>query len=185
MDPTTTQLLGDASGVRPAFEADGVAYRVGHPTQAAKARYESLIVAAEKDVIERMAADGVLTPAERRDAYAALTRQVAQEQAHRCGGSLWASYFRGDKQTVGLALFQLALLEVSDGDGGFRPATIADLPAAVALLADEAAQLAFAEVVPFFLKAVADALPARQRTPEVLAAVAAALATRTPSGTPS
>ena len=185
MDLTTTHLLGDASGVRPAFEFDGVAYRVGHPTQAAKARYESLIVAAEKDVIERMAADGVLTPADRRDAYAALTRQVGQEQAHKCGGALWASYFRGDKQTVGLALFQLALLEVGDAAGGFRPGSIADLPAAVAMLADEAAQLAFAEAVPLFLQTVADALPARQRTPEVLAAVAAARATRTPPGTPS
>lgn len=185
MDPTTTQLLGDASGVRPAFEFEGVSYRVGHPTQAAKARYESLIVAAEKDVIERMAADGLLTPAERREEYAALTRKVAQEQAHKCGGSLWASYFRGDKTTVGLALFQLALLDVGGGDGGFRPGAIGDLPAAVAMLADEAAQLAFAEVVPLFLKLVTDALPARQRTPDVLAAVAAALATLTPSGTPS
>ena len=169
----TTQLLGDASGVRPAFDFAGQSYRVGQPTQAAKARYESLIVACERDAIERMAADGMLAPAEKRDAYATLTRQV-QEQATRVGGAVWADYFAGPKRTLGLALYYLSLVEVADAaaPGGFRAAAVRDLEAGVGMLADEAAGLAFAEALPPFVKLLLEALPARVReTAEVRGAI--------------
>ena len=185
MTPTTTQLLGDASGVRPTFDFEGVTYRVGHPTQAAKARYESLIVAAEKDVIARMAAAGDLTDAERRDAYATLTRRVAYEGGGGCGTALWAEYFAGDKARVGTALWLLSMLEVPDGAGGFRPGAVGELAAAVRMAGDEAAALAFAEVLPPFLALLLSALPPRMRdTPEVVAALAK-LAPTTPPTSPS
>ena len=185
MTPTTTQLLGDASGVRPAFDFEGATYRVGHPTQAAKARYESLIVACEKDTLARMVADGLLSDAERRDAYATLTRRVAYEGGGGVGTALWAEYFAGDKARVGTALWLLSMLEVPDGAGGFRPGAVGELPAAVRMAGDEAAALAFAEVLPPFLALLLSALPARMReTPEVLAALAK-LAPPTPPTGPS
>jgi len=182
---TTTHLLGEASGVRPAFDFDGQSYRVGWPTQAAKARYESLIVACERDAIERMAADGMLTPADRREAYATLTRQV-QEQGTRVGGAVWYDYFAGSKQKLGFALYYLAMVEVVDASapGGFRPAGIGDLDAAVGMLTDEAVGLAFAEVLPPFAILLLAALPARLRETDAIRDAVAKLAELTTAAAP-
>lgn len=152
---SVTQMLGEASGVRPEFVAAGVACAVAHPTQATKARYESLILAAEKSVIEALAADKVIDADRRAAMYADLTRAVAFERAHCVGGSLWAQYAQGGtKQAAGGLLFVLSLLEIAAPGGGWRPATIKDADLGHAVAADPAAMLAFAEVLPSFLEAI-------------------------------
>lgn len=92
---------------------------------------------------------------------------------HAPGGSLWAKYHQGAYATVGVALYHLSLLAVPDG-AGYRFAAIADLPLAVAMLAEPEVLVAFAEVLPNFLELVLGEVPGI--TPEALAALKSQMA---------
>lgn len=169
---TTTQLLGADSTVAPAFTFRGKEYRLTHPDQAAKARYESLIVAKEKQAINEAFRLGFITDEDRKAEMIALAGRIGSGD-HAAGGSLWAKYHQGATATAGVALYHLSLLTVPDATG-YRFATIADLPLALAMLAEPEVLVAFAEVLPRFLELVLGEVPGI--TPEALAALSAQMA---------
>lgn len=143
-EASVTTLLG-ASGACPEIRLNGKTWRVGHPTQKAKAELETIIVS--QAFAEVKALRDVLPPDDYRDLYADTASKV-RAKAFRTWGDEWERYALGATHAH---LFLLSLLRENHPD-----ATEAD---ALALLAScgEEVQLALGQVVAdFFVMLLAE-----------------------------
>lgn len=166
-------LLGDA-GACPEISWNDKTWKVGHPTQRAKACLEEL--AAAKAVGEVVALKGAVPPAAYAEMFCDLMRGV-KTGAYKTFGPGWVEQTTGPG---GAVLFLLALLRERHPD-----AAEADALGLAADRGDEV-QAALARVVPdFFDLLLASAtIPAAQKQ-VVREALAGALAVAFPPPTPS
>ena len=108
MTPTTQSILG-SDGVPAEFEHKGVTYKLGHPDQRAKARYEEAVVQAKARELGALLKRNLVTPALYAERMEVLGGRLDRgEQA--AGGALWAEYTLGDKAATGAALWVWCLL---------------------------------------------------------------------------
>jgi hypothetical protein len=169
-------LLGDA-GACPEVELNGKAWKIGHPTQRAKAALEEL--AAAKAVSEVVALKGVVPPAAYAEMFADVMRGI-KTGAYKTFSPGWVEQATGP---AGGALFLLSLLRERHPE-----ATEEDAVALAAAKPDEV-QAALARVLPPFFEALLATapIPAAQKghVLKVLAdAMADFLTPQTPTSSP-
>lgn len=148
-DPTTPPSVQNtlgAAGACPEIPLDGRVWRVGHPTQRAKAALEEFAAAAA--VNEALALKGVLPPAAYQELFAATARDV-QAKAFRTWGPGWQ---RVVFDPLNSHLFLWSLLRENHPD-----ATEADARRLMAAEPDRVS-LALARVVPDFFRMLLDGL---------------------------
>lgn len=159
-EPASVSALLGAAGACPEIPFKGKAYKVGHPTQAAKARLEQLVVA--QAVAEVRELKGVLPP----DAYAELFAETAEKVRGRSFKTWGADWQKTVFAPENAHLFLLSLLRGPHPDMSEADAR------AMMLEAPEECALALGLVVPdFFEMLLAD----RPLSPEDRAKVGAAL----------
>ena len=165
MADSIQDVLG-AAGECPQVRHGDRVYKLGFPTQRAKARIEELVAAqAVREVLD-------LKPALPPAAYAELTDGVRADvaaKAHRTGGPLWARVLNGPG---GQNIFLLAFFREN------HPDVTADEVDALAAHHPEEVNAALLRVLPDFFEIVGAALKA---TPEQVAALKAQYAARTAS----
>jgi hypothetical protein len=163
-----TQLLG-SEGVQPEFQHNGITYRAIAPDQAAKARFESLIVAAERGSIRSALEEGFIDKAAHDAAMIELGGKVRQK-SHCAGGQLWMDYYLGAKRSEGVVLYNLSLIQAKQGES-WRYLTIDDYQAAFSMFGNPEVMVVLAEVTPPFLDLMAKSIPGYQNSPQLEAAV--------------
>lgn len=141
------QMLGDA-GACPEIQWNGKVWRIGHPTQRAKAALEEL--AAAKAVTEVTALRAALPPAVYAELFDGVLKDVASG-AYRTFGPGWVRQTTGP---AGPALFLLSLLRERHPE-----ATEADAIGLAAAKGDEL-KAALARVVPGFFDLALESHPA-------------------------
>jgi len=169
--PTVQQFLGD-SGVCPEIPHAGRAWKIGHPTQRAKACLEELVAAQALAEVKALA--GVLGP-EDYAAELADVRSAIRAKQHRTWGALWTAAVNGPE---GPTLFLLSLLRER------HPEATADEAADLAAgCPDEVAAALDRVVPPFFglLVAAKRELPPAERERLTAELVARFRARRTPT----
>lgn len=174
----TPAAVGDAlgaAGACPAIDFNGKAYRLGHPTQQAKARFEQAVVDAELSNFRTQLARGFVTQAEYDEKIDRLGGQCDRRE-HAVGGPLWLKYTVGREVMAGWQLHVWSLFAENHGD--ITPADVrammADDPAALRLLVRR--------TVPPFFEWVGGALKLPpEKVAALLAQVMAALDPPTPT----
>lgn len=142
--PTVGQVLG-AAGACPEVEYAGRVWRVGFPTQRAKARLEELFAA--QALAEVKALEGVLDPADYAGELAAV-RDAVRSKQYRTWAPGWVAAMNGPEAGT---LFLLSLLRENHPD-----ATAADARALAENRADEVNAAVDRVAAPFFETVAAD-----------------------------
>lgn len=157
-------LLGDA-GACPEVELGGKTWRIGHPTQRAKAALEEL--AAASAVAEVVALKGVVPAATYAEMFEGVARAVKRRE-YRTFGPGWLEQTTGP---AGGSLFLLSLLRER------HPEATEDDALALATAKPDEVQAALARVLPpFFELLMAKAPIPDAQKPKVLAAITGAMA---------
>jgi hypothetical protein len=173
--------LGDAVPP-PEVQWNGKPWKIGHPTQGAKAELEKLVVEVAEGSLAELR--GTLKPAR----FAALEKQLDDKILARqwqTWGSLWSEVINGPKS---FPLFLLSLMRPHHPD-----ATLADAEG-LWLGANRACRNALVMVLPGFFELLAASLPAEEDArregaktwaAEILLALALPTLTDSPSTKPS
>lgn len=98
-----------AAGPCPEIVVGDKVLKLGHPTQAAKARYCAAIIQAEVRKYKALEAAGVWTAAKVDERTERLGGQIERNE-HQPGGPLFESYSLGSDAATGLILFLWSLL---------------------------------------------------------------------------
>lgn len=176
-----SDVLG-AAGASPEIVWGERAYRLGHPTQKAKAAFCDMIVDAEFRGIQEALKRGFLTEAKADAAVERLGRQV-DRRGHQPGGELFAKYGIGAEGVAGTELFVLSLFREN------HPAMTLGEYRDLAEARPDEVKLAVRKVVPLFFEWVLEkgSLTPAQKSDiraKIPALVDAAFGPGTPSGSP-
>lgn len=173
-EPTSVTVSLGASGVCPPVEFGGKTYRLGHPTQVAKADYELGIIEAEKRSIAQQLKHGIISPAEAAAERSKLGSALDRGD-QKAGKPLWLAYTFGHPETgdtsrvmTGLMIYVHGLFRQNHPD-----LTFADV-GAIWDGAGEDLKLAMKQVVPSFFTWAADAM---SLPPDARAQIAATVET--------
>jgi hypothetical protein len=141
-------VLG-AAGTPPEFVWREKTYQLGFLTQAVKARYEQMVVSAERDAVKAL--ERMLGAKEYADRVDAFGRKV-RDREYRTGGTLWHLYTFGTEQATGFVLFLAALFQEHHPE--VTPAVVKEM------LEDDPRFLLFAadQAVPGFFEMAAGSL---------------------------
>lgn len=136
--PTVTTMLG-ASGACPEVKLNGKTWRIGHPTQKAKAELETLAV--QQAVAEVTALKGILPPDQYKEMFDSV-RDAITAKHYKTWGDGWQRIVWGP---MSAHLFLLSLIRENHQDA------TEDDAMALAGGAPEQVAAALAQVVPSFL----------------------------------
>lgn len=156
--PASTQDALGSAGACPEVRWGDKTYRVGFPTQRAKARLEALVAA--QAVAEVRALRDSLDPAAYAEMFEAVNDAVRTRQ-HRTGGRMWQ---RALAEPGGVLLFPLALFREHHPD--MTPEELR----ALMIAEPEQVRAALLQVVPGFFRAVGEEIGATPAAVEALIA---------------
>lgn len=170
--PGLQQMLG-AAGACPEIHCDGKVWKVGHPTQRAKAELERLAVAAALDEVRSL--KNVIPPDAYQEMFGEVTRQITAKEFRTWGPGWQRSVFGASSAH----LFLTSLLRECHPN-----ATPAD---ALRLTQEcpEEVTAALAQVVPGFLSVLLAGVPMTSDQRTKITEILANLNTQPPSPTPS
>jgi len=140
---STTDALG-AAGVCPEIVWGDRVYRLGHPTQRAKAAFCDLIADAEFRGVQTALARGYMTEAKADAAVERLGQRIDRRE-HQPGGELFYKYSLGSEAGAGAVLFLLSLFREN------HPGMTREDVAALSEARPAEVKFAVRRVVPLFL----------------------------------